>query len=244
MIIAQRFSFNGGETYIESNYSNLLTEIEEIIESIDAERCRLKKPKGTEIIRAKRAGVTHFYSPRHLNAAFDLLFSQKGWDVKPRIKTHDETRQGFREMDFLKDKLGVEVQIGKYAFLTYDIVAKMPIFRNLGVIDAGVEICPMASMLPHMSSGIGAFEQVRWDLKQRGAYKQYDVPVLLLGFESKSLGSRRQKKVGEQKSFYHAEQAPEIDRNRYKNKSFSKGTQKLLEEIGLMDEGDGFGNRV
>jgi hypothetical protein len=71
-------------------------------------------------------------------------------------------------MDFLKEKLGLEVQIGKYAFLTYDIVAKMVIFRNLGVIDCGIELCPMTSMLPHLSSGIGSFEQVVWDLKYRG----------------------------------------------------------------------------
>lgn len=236
MIIAERYSFNGGEVYINHNYSKLLSEIETIVKLIDAEKCRLKKPKGNEINRAKRVGETKFYSPKHLNAAFDLLFSQKGWDIKPRIKTHDKTRQGFREMDFLKKKLGVEVQMGKYAFLTYDIVAKMPIFRNLGLIDAGVEICPMASMLPHMSSGIGSFEQVRWDLENRGANKDFDVPVLILGFESISIGSTSHQKVREQRSFYESKTTPEVYRNRYNNKSFSKGTQRLLKEIGMLNE--------
>ena len=82
----------------------------------------------------------------------------------------------------VKYNVGVEVQLGKYSFLTYDIIAKMVIFKNLGVIDCGIEICPMQSMLPHMSTGIGAFEQVRWDLEHRGI-ADIDIPVVVLGIE-------------------------------------------------------------
>lgn len=228
MIIADRFSFNHGEQYINDHYPDLLLEIEEIINKIDAEKCRLKKPKGDEIKRAKRIGFEKFYSPRHLNALFDLYFKNNGWDVKPRIKTQDKTRDGFREMDFLKNKLGVEVQIGKYAFLTYDIVAKMPIFRNLGIIDAGIEICPMASMLPHMSSGIGALEQVRWDLIQRGEVKEIDVPVLILGFESKMLNLSEQNRISEKATHYDIE--PEINIKRYDNKDFTENFYTLINE--------------
>lgn len=46
-------------------------------------------------------------------------------------------------MDFVKEKLGVEVQFGKYAFMVYTVCAKMTIFRNLGHIDAGIEIVPV-----------------------------------------------------------------------------------------------------
>ena len=100
---------------------------------------------------------------------------------------NDLSREGFREMDAIKERLGLEIQLGKYAFLTYDIVAKMVIFKNLNIIDLGIEICPMASMLPHMSSGIGAFEQVVWDLNHRESVPGFDVPVLILGIESERI---------------------------------------------------------
>ena len=45
-------------------------------------------------------------------------------------------------MDFTKENLGVEVQFGKYAFMVYNVCAKMTIFKNLGHIDSGVEIVP------------------------------------------------------------------------------------------------------
>jgi len=187
MIIANSYSFNDGEKRINQKYPHLLQDLKDVIGLIDAESCRLKVPKDKEILRATRIGEIKFYSPSHLNALFDYFLLERGWDLKPRVVTNDPTRLGYREMDALKEKLGVEIQFGKYAFLTYDIVAKMVIFRKHKIIDCGIEICPMASVLPHLSSGIGAFEQVVWDLVQRGAVKDFDVPVLILGVETEKV---------------------------------------------------------
>lgn len=226
MIVADRYSFNGGEKYIEDHYPHLLKEVEEIVSQINAESCRLKQPKGKEANKLKRIQGTHFYSPPHLNALFDLQFHKRGWDLKPRIRTHDQSRDGYREMDFLRERLGVEVQIGKYAFLTYDIVAKMVIFRNLGVIDCGIEICPMNSMIPHLSTGIGSFEQVVWDLKYRGVMDR-DVPVLLLGFEAEKIAAERLNSPERARKVF---QAPEVISNRVK--ILNSGTLIKLKETG------------
>jgi hypothetical protein len=181
--IRATYSFLEGEERIKTLKYPIWEEVQEIISLIDAESCRLKSPKGAEKRRAARVGVDRFYSPPHLNALFDYYLFRKGWDLKPRINTLDIARQGYREIDALKDQVGVEVQIGKYAFLTYDIIAKMPIFKKYGLMEFGIEICPMASMLPHLSSGIGAFEQVRWDL-ERQTITEAGVPVWVIGFES------------------------------------------------------------
>lgn len=183
MKVAGTYSHAGGEEFITERYPHLLSDIHEIIELIDAEKCRLKQPKGKEISRAIRRGITHFFSPVHFNVLFDWYLFNRDWYIKPRIITHDPTREGYREIDAIREGVGVELQFGKYSFLTYDIIAKMVIFRNIGLIKCGIELCLMASMLPHMSSGIGAFEQVIWDLKYRGK-ADIDVPVLVIGIES------------------------------------------------------------
>lgn len=90
---------------------------------------------------------------------------------------------GFRDMDFLKEKLGVEVQFGKYSFMVYNVAAKMTIFRNLGFIDTGIEVVPVKRFALQMSSGVSYFEQFVWDLEQRGV-ADIDVPVLILGIDS------------------------------------------------------------
>ena len=42
----------------------------------------------------------------------------------------------------------------------------MTIFRNLGYIDAGIEIVPVKSFADDMSTGVSYFEQFVWDLEQ------------------------------------------------------------------------------
>lgn len=183
MRVGGLFSHKQGEEFLNERHAALLDTVFETIDAIDAESCRLKKPLQTEVKRARRIGVEYFYSPSHLNALFEWHFYQRGFDVRPRLVSHN--RVGYREMDVVKDRVGIEVQIGKYAFLTYDIVAKMVLFNRFGMIDCGIEICPMASMLPHLSTGIGSFEQVAWDLTYRGN-ADIDIPVLVIGFEPDS----------------------------------------------------------
>jgi hypothetical protein len=86
-------------------------------------------------------------------------------------------------MDFLKEKLGVEVQFGKYAFMVYNVCAKMTIFKNLGHINCGVEIVPVRGFTKEMSTGVAYFEQFTWDLQTRGV-GDIDIPVLILGIDA------------------------------------------------------------
>lgn len=88
----------------------------------------------------------------------------------------------FREMDFVKNRLGVEVQFGKYAFMAYNVSAKMTIFHNHNIIDAGIEIVPMKNMAEQMSSGVSYFEQIKWDLENRGV-ADIDIPVIVMGID-------------------------------------------------------------
>lgn len=120
------------------------------------------------------------YSPRELNNAYKEKFNERGW-FNHRIQL-PWGNGAFREMDFVKNKLGVEVQFGKYAFMAYNVSAKMTIFHNKGVIDAGVEIVPMKKMADEMSSGVSYFEQIRWDLENRGE-ADIDVPVIVMGID-------------------------------------------------------------
>ena len=89
-------------------------------------------------------------------------------------------RGAFREIDFVKNRIGVEVQFGKYAFMVYNVCAKMTIFHKLDVIDVGVEIVPLKAFANEMSTGVSYFEQFLWDLEHRGV-ADIDIPVLILG---------------------------------------------------------------
>ena len=132
------------------------------------------------------------YSPRALNECFDAEFAARQWrrervyceyptDYYVDGYTPSAPAQGaFREIDYVKNRVGVEVQFGKYAFMVYNVCAKMTIFHNLGKIDVGVEIVPIKDLADDMSTGVSYFEQIVWDLQQRGE-ADIDIPVLILG---------------------------------------------------------------
>ena len=99
------------------------------------------------------------------------------------LQNLERQRKGaFHDMDFVKNKLGVEVQFGKYAFMVYNVCAKMTIFHRLGHIKAGIEIVPIKKFADLMSTGVSYFEQFVWDLQHRGV-SDIDIPVLIIGID-------------------------------------------------------------
>lgn len=179
------YSFNKGKEIIERVHPELVTEIEEIILSIDASKYKIKKSK-EKTMKGKL-----LFSPVSLNKAFKSEFKNGGWKTI-RVKCdyslnyyitgydHPETKGAFREMDFVKNKLGVELQFGKYAFMVYNVCAKMTIFNKLNYIDYGIEIVPVKELAESMSTGVSYFEQFVWDLEHRGV-SDIDIPVLIYG---------------------------------------------------------------
>ncbi len=186
MIIAGIYSFNRGEEMITSRYPTELGEVKQVIAAVDSTQCK------TKTSREKTMPGRTLYSPRVLNRAFTKEFELRGWEkykvqcdysteyYVPDFTPNSSFKGAFREMDFVKNRVGVEVQFGKYAFMVYNVCAKMTIFHKLGVIDVGIEIVPIKLFAEEMSTGVSYFEQFVWDLEHRGV-ADIDIPVLVLG---------------------------------------------------------------
>ena len=181
MIIVAEYSFNNGKEYIVKNHPKEIEEIKKVIKNVDGKKCKKK------ISKEKTMKGKILYSPICFNKEFKKLLQEKGWnplriDVKTYIPEIGKEHKGFREMDAVKNKVGVEVQFGKYAFMVYNVAAKMTIFNKLGYIDCGVEIVPMLSLAGEMSTGVSYFEQMKTDLEYRGV-SNIDIPVLVIGID-------------------------------------------------------------
>lgn len=189
MKVAGVYSFKRGREEVEKRYPRHLEEIVRVITSIDSSHFK------TKVSKEKTMRGRMLFNPVALNAAFKAAFALEHWiPVRvpceypgeyfvPGYKVRSRNRGAFREMDFVKDKLGVEVQFGKYAFMVYNVCAKMTIFRNLGHIDCGVEIVPVKAFADEMSTGVSYYEQFLWDLNVRGI-ADIDIPVLILGIDA------------------------------------------------------------
>lgn len=186
--IIAKHEMKDGEKLLKEIYPNELGEVLDVIYSVNAENC-LKK-----ISKEKTMPGEILYSPKCLNKSIKEEFSRRGWNsVRVRCKYDPSSylpdysppgiRRAYREIDFVKNKVGIEVQLGKYAFMVYNVAAKMTIFHNLGFIDIGIEIVPAKELQGKMSTGVSYFEQLVWDLRNRGE-ADIDIPVLVLGVVS------------------------------------------------------------
>lgn len=198
MLIGEYYSHKNGKAFIESNHKNELDEIEAAIAQVNAANVLTKKSE-------EKTKPSLLFSPTAMNHQIKNFLCPMGWttlhaegkkgfkepklywneskgDFENELGIKSSGSREFREMDGLKNKVGLEIQFGKYAFMGYDIFSKMPIFAKRGLIVCGIEVVVMHSLIPHMSTGVSSFSQITMDMKARGV-ADLDIPTLVIGIE-------------------------------------------------------------
>jgi hypothetical protein len=198
--IKQLHSHLNGHEWLLVHEPNIWKEIERIVRSIDAEQYKTKvsKEKG---MRGKL-----LYAPKELNTRFKTDFRKAGWeesrtsywvtdDYSLIRKTLNLSAPGqkatieqaghraifsYNQTDFVKNRVAVEIQFGKYSFIAYDLFVKHLAFYVGHTIDVGVEILAMKSMQENMSSGPGYYEGSLYDMARQGRGVPA-VPLVLVG---------------------------------------------------------------
>lgn len=202
MKIAKFHSHLNGREWILVHHRAIWNEIETVVRKIDAEVCMTKVSKE----KTKRNEL--LYSPKDINRRFKEELTAKNWqevrtdywvtdDFNLIRKTvalpADEQRKiiaeegktafkSYNQTDFQKDRIAIEVQLGKYPFISYDLFVKHMAFYVGNKIDVGVEILPVKAMQSRMSSGVGCYENALYDIARQGRGVPA-VPLVLLGIE-------------------------------------------------------------
>ena len=203
MKIAAKYSHLNGLEYLLVHQPNLWHEIEETIDRVDAEEQR------TKVSREKRMAGRRLFSPVDLNKRFREEFKERGWSESRtaywvaqdhqvirktiHLPAEDQKRQlesagltpiySYNQTDFVKDRVAVEVQFGKYAFVAFDLFVKHMAFFVGDVIDVGIEIVPTKLMHDEMSSGVPHYEGELYNLIRQGRGIPA-VPLILIGVEA------------------------------------------------------------
>ena len=86
----------------------------------------------------------------------------------------------YNQTDFVKGRVAVEVQFGKYSFVAYDLFVKHMAFYIGNAIDVGIEILPMKELQEEMSSGVAYYEGELYNLIREGRGVPA-VPLVLVG---------------------------------------------------------------
>ena len=86
----------------------------------------------------------------------------------------------YNQTDFVKNRVALEVQFGKYSFVAYDLFVKHLAFFVGDQIDVGIELLPMKSLSANMSSGVPYYEGELYNVIRQGRGVPA-VPLVILG---------------------------------------------------------------
>lgn len=203
MKVSETYSHLNGLEYLLVHKPKLWKEVRRVIQEVDAETCK------TKISKEKTMKGRKLFSPRQLNDEFKLRLNGRGWkesrvsywvtaseqlirktvsmdpeEQKREIEEAGETPiYSYNQTDFVKDRVAIEVQFGKYSFVAYDLFVKHLAFYIGNEIDVGIEILPMKSMQAEMSSGPAYYEGEFYNVVRQGRGVPA-VPLILVGIEA------------------------------------------------------------
>ena len=90
------------------------------------------------------------------------------------------------QVDFIKQRVAIEIQFGKYFSVAYDLHVKHTFFFLRNDIDVGIEIIPTREMMRRMDSGVAWFENEVANVIREGRSNP-TVPLIIIGIEPEKL---------------------------------------------------------
>jgi len=200
MKIDQVYSHLNGLEFLLVHKPKLWDELKEVILSVNAQKCM------TKISKEKTKVGKILYSPIDMNKRFKEKLREKEWEEsrvsywvtrdeklirKTLALTPDEQKKeiessgetpifSYNQTDFVKDRVAIEVQFGKYSFVAYDLFVKHLAFYVGDKIDVGIEVLPMKLLQSQMSSGVAYYEGEFYNLVRQGRGVPA-VPLVLVG---------------------------------------------------------------
>lgn len=202
MNIAETYSHLNGLEFLLVHKPHIWKEIQAVISAVDANKCL------TKVSKEKTMKGKLLFSPIDMNAEFNRILRKEFWaesrvsywvtkseklirktltmsaeEQKQEIEAAGETPIfSYNQTDFVKDRVAIEVQFGKYAFVAYDIFVKHLAFYVGDRIDVGIEILPMKSLQSQMSSGVAYYEGEFYNIVRQGRGVPA-VPLVLIGIK-------------------------------------------------------------
>lgn len=202
MKIANIYNHLNGYEYMLVHRKQLWEEIENAIHSINANDF-------IKYSKAKAKLGRPLYDQKALNKCFKNILSPLGWTsvITPyyvtgnieiakdiaSIRDKEKQRQIIEnngleaystnnQVDFVKDRVAVEVQFGKYFSVAYDLHVKHTFFFLRDDIDVGIEIIPTRAMMLKMDTGVAWFENEVANVIREGRSNP-TVPIVIIGIE-------------------------------------------------------------
>ncbi|MDO9244652.1 MAG: BglII/BstYI family type II restriction endonuclease [Rhodocyclaceae bacterium] len=158
MKIVETYSHLNGLEYLLVHRPKLWKQVQAVVAAVDAIGCKTKVSKEVRMKGQLK------YSPIEMNNRFSALLREAEWKesrvsywvtrseklIRSTIPLPPDAQKkeieaageqpifSYNQTDFVKDRVAIEVQFGKYAFVAYDLFVKHLAFYVRDQIDVGI----------------------------------------------------------------------------------------------------------
>lgn len=127
--------------------------------------------------------TTYYYVTDNIQIAREISNIRDKEEQKRIIESNGlKAYRTNNQVDFVKDRVAVEVQFGKYFSVAYDLHVKHTFFFLRNDIDVGIEIIPTRAMCLKMDTGVAWFENEVANVIREGRSNP-TVPIIMVGIE-------------------------------------------------------------
>lgn len=165
-IVLRTYSYRFAEQVLNANLS-IRQEIEAILKDVSLPIPELSRPR--------------------FNQELDRRFVEKGWQPQPLV--FGEPGEPMAKMDFLKGRVGIEVEFGHSSFLGIDLL-KMQIgsYSGLDKIDIGIYVVTTSAFQQRMTADFSANWEGSLKFEKVIRYLPYfksaiQVPIFVYGID-------------------------------------------------------------
>ena len=121
------------------------------------------------------------------NRLLNEEFKSRGWETQPAVFGAED--DAYAKFDFLKDRIGVEVQFGHSSFIGIDLLKfQVASFANLDTIDFGVYITTTSAFQKELKNKYGLKWEGSLSYEKVVRYLPYirsaiQVPIYVIGID-------------------------------------------------------------
>lgn len=187
MYLNSILSYLGAWEKLQTKYGDILSDIKQSLFDINEEKLE-------KLNRHKHSEPKDTISSRSLIKVWEESLINLGWNRQIRIHygriraVANKELRSYQEIDFVKEKIGLELSLGKRAFVESHLFVDFPYFVRANIFQLAVILVPMNSLTQQLAGGANGFESI-YDRLIEASPLMLSYPFAIMGFSNEENGS-------------------------------------------------------
>jgi hypothetical protein len=189
MYINAIVSFLNAWQNLEKDKPHIPRDLMQSLDAVDLSEFRNKERRHVKILHSSPIKehvieTRYLVSPQKLVDSLRSKLESEGWQPNVRLNHWSNRSRRFMTLDFLKDDVGLELSLGKEAYVESRLFVGFPRFVKADIFSTALVLVPMSSLAKQVPAVVGNFESIS-DMLQETRPLPLKYPFAVVGFSER-----------------------------------------------------------